>query len=770
MKTKNINQTENFHNQGIYSGTNLYHAGHWVITRKPKREVFYDFAVNYHPYVDELIETLNNDGMPGLFDVEFLNKLKEPLSNSPYIPDPKFVKKFPGESIDVSDDGTYSIYNWELFFHAPVSIAVHLSKNQRFSQAQKWFHYIFDPTCTDMDVDPPQRFWKFLRFREETKTEFIQEMMKALDDGSDPDLKKRIELSIQAWRNKPFQPHVIARGRYLAYQTWVVMKYLDNLIAWGDNLFRQDTMETLNEATQIYVLAANILGSKPQPIPPRGKRKPLTYAQLKVAGIDKFGNAMVAMENEFPFNTMPTSGQAVDEQATAAIFGIGRSLYFCIPQNDKLLTYWDTVADRLFKIRHCMNFDGIVRQLPLFDPPIDPGMLVKAVAAGMDIGSIINNINQPVSNIRGLVLVQKALETVSELRAMGRDLLTAMEKEDNEHITLMKQKHETAVHTMMRDIKFLTWKVAEADTEALRAGRKNVFERYRHYKKILGTSQADIDQFNNIELHRVSLSEENFDSMHNELIGIYGRELAREGYREETEVGGIMAFAGSVITEIFGGQLGGTLPLNKNENAQLNIFLPASDTFSMLSTALKIAAPILSMIPQIGGTVTPWGVGVKTGFGGVQLEKFAKNGSEILKDVSAAFQGSADRASLMANFYRRAEDYVVQANIATSELQDYGRQIMSSLIREQYLKKEYESMMKQIEQSQETEDFLTSKFTSEDLYNWMKGELSKTYFDTYKFAFDLAKRAEQTLKHELMRSDFDEMNFIKYGYWDRARQ
>ncbi len=66
------------------------------------------------------------------------------------------------------------------------------------------------------------------------------------------------------------------------------MKYLDNLIAWGDNLFRQDTIETLNEATQVYVLAANILGPKPQKIPPRGKRTSKTYKQLKDIGIDAF--------------------------------------------------------------------------------------------------------------------------------------------------------------------------------------------------------------------------------------------------------------------------------------------------------------------------------------------------------------------------------------------------------------------------------------------------------------------------------------------------
>ena len=36
-----------------------------------------------------------------------------------------------------------------------------------------------------------------------------------------------------------------------------------------------------------------------------------------------------------------------------------------------------TVADRLFKIRHCMNIQGVVRQLPLFEPPIDPALLVR---------------------------------------------------------------------------------------------------------------------------------------------------------------------------------------------------------------------------------------------------------------------------------------------------------------------------------------------------------------------------------------------------------
>jgi len=37
-------------------------------------------------------------------------------------------------------------------------------------------------------------------------------------------------------------------------------------------------------------------------------------------------------------------------------------------------------VDRLFKIRHCMNIDGIVQELPLFPDPIDPRLLVEARA------------------------------------------------------------------------------------------------------------------------------------------------------------------------------------------------------------------------------------------------------------------------------------------------------------------------------------------------------------------------------------------------------
>src|SRR3954470_23049609 len=131
------------------------------------------FENHFHPYVGMLVERLNQQSVDGLLDLD-MQKVSEQFfaeiyrPNNPAAPggDPRFAVQFSPKNIDVSELGPYSVYNWELFFHAPVTIAVHLSKNQRFAEAQRWFHHVFDPTETDPAVPVPERFWKFVRFRD----------------------------------------------------------------------------------------------------------------------------------------------------------------------------------------------------------------------------------------------------------------------------------------------------------------------------------------------------------------------------------------------------------------------------------------------------------------------------------------------------------------------------------------------------------------------------------------------------------------------------
>src|SRR6266702_5397942 len=194
--------------------------------------------------------------------------------------------------------GAYSAYNWELFFHVPLILAIHLSKNQRFEEAQQWFHYIFNPT--DDSVGPtPERFWKVKPFQH-TDIKQIEEILINLSSGDDFPLQQETINNIGAWKDAPLRPHVIARYRQSSYMFKTVMAYLDNLIAWGDTLFRQDTGESINEATQLYVLAANILGPRPQSVPKKGSVRPQTYANLR-HDLDEFGNALQKLETNVAF-------------------------------------------------------------------------------------------------------------------------------------------------------------------------------------------------------------------------------------------------------------------------------------------------------------------------------------------------------------------------------------------------------------------------------------------------------------------------------------
>ena len=748
-------------------------------------EFSYTFENFFHPFVGELIEKLNKDSLTGLLDPQFHEDLgdtqKTPSSSLPgedYTPNPDGSDLvnviFHDKTVDVDLGGPYANYNWELFFHIPLTIAVHLSKNQRFAEAQRWFHFIFDPTANDTSLEVPERFWRFIAFRKGSAGKQVDVLLALLStpdsdlDGEKQGMKRQILQGYQAIMEKPFQPHAVARTRHFAYMYNVVMKYLDNLIAWGDHLFHQDTRESITEAIQIYVLAANILGNRPERVPLKGRVQPKTFAQLKEQGLDSMGNALVELEGLFPFNLgMPDGSEG--KAAAAPLFGIGPTLYFCIPRNDKLLGYWDTVADRLFKIRHCMNIEGVVRPLALFDPPIDPGMLVKASAAGIDIGAIVAGLNQPVSPVRSELLIQKALELCSEVRNLGSALLSAIEKEDGERLTQMRQGHEVKIQQLQQDVRFLQWKQAQEATESLLKTRAVTLERYQYYLHLLGqTPDANLAP-DKLPLDRRELTEENFDEAYEALVGQYGKEIYKPKY-PKLSLADSSSLPGFLGLSIPGVSSLGRLALSTHEKDEIDRLVDALGD-AATGNALHALASAFVSTPDGKINFHYWGVGTtidtKVGTALVSLSRFS---GDVANGFAALRRDQAGIMSRTASYERRFDDWVLQANLAARELQQIGRQVISSLIGEQIAYREYQNVRKQIEHAQEIDRFLHDKFTNAELYAWMQGELSRLYYEYYRFAFDVARRAEQTMKRELMRSELDGKTFVKFNYWDAGRK
>lgn len=447
------------------------------------------FSNMYHPLMCTLRRTLYQHGVPAL--MSRATQLQQSAFNfdAHYAPTAIVPPPHPVEDVDFNSDGSYSGYNWELFFHVPMLIATFLTRNQRFQEAMDWLHYIFNPTGA-LPGDVPQKYWVtkpfFLRNDNDYIAQRIDTLLYRAADLNDPALKE-LEFAIQQWRDNPFKPHVVARFRTVAYQKAILMKYIDNLVSWGDYLFRQDTMESIAQATQMYIQADKLLGPKPRIVPPVVTPPNETYYQIR-AKLGPLGNALIDLENILPdLSALPEGGAELPPSPITL-----STLYFCVPQNDKMLGYWDTIGDRLFKIRHCQNIDGVERSLALFAPPIDPGMLVKAAASGLDISAVIAGLSAPLPYYRFQTLAQKAVDLAQEVRNLGNSLLQVLEKKDGEDLALLRSELEIKLQTQIIDFKKLAIQEAKEQIQVLQRSKAVTEEKRKYYAEIekLSTKEA----------------------------------------------------------------------------------------------------------------------------------------------------------------------------------------------------------------------------------------------------------------------------------------
>jgi hypothetical protein len=354
--------------------------------------------------------------------------------------------------LDFSYSASFSVYNWELFYHIPLYIAQLLSQNQQFEDAQTWFQYIFNPTRQGSDP-VPQRFWIPQPLHNLTSAEIlaqqINNLLLAVNQG-DPTAVAQVE----TWRNNSFNPFVLADLRNgVPYMKSTVMSYLDNLIAWGDNLFSTESREALSEATLIYVIASEILGPTPVAVTPP-QHADESFDQLEPS-LDAFANAMVEIENVI-------GGAGGGGVGPGGGIPGPQTFYFKIPSNPQLLGYWTTVADRLYKLRHCQNIAGAPLQLALFDAPIDPGLLIAAQAAGVDFSSVLSDLSAPLPSYRFTSLYPQALDFANAVRAYGAALQAALEKGDAGALALLQQTLQQQL--LIDGNQILDWQVQQAQS------------------------------------------------------------------------------------------------------------------------------------------------------------------------------------------------------------------------------------------------------------------------------------------------------------------
>ena len=414
--------------------------------------------------------------------------LSQTLFEHNYLPGSVVVEPYPSSVVDFSWGAASSIYNWELFFFVPMLMADKMLAEQNYAAALEWLRLVFDPRIDFSnyergrrfyrDLPTGSRYWKFLPFfaNQDADKSILSELSLPTPHDALPD-KKAIQLLVERWKLDPFNPQMIAHYRPVAYQKYVVMKYLDALIGWGDQLFTQDTTESVNLAIQMYILAAEILGPKSAEVPGPTNRTAFSVDKLLEYGNGILNNAFVTYEDTIlsgKSREKETPQQLLPGNTSLLAHTTGMMFYFNVPRNETLMGYWDTVADRLYKIRNSLNIEGVKRTLALFAPPIDPAMLVKARANGVSISDALADASSALPYYRFKVMVAKAIEIVRDVQRVGQELMDAIEKFDAETLALLRVTHEKTALTLQKTLTELDISELEKELEAVETEEENL--------------------------------------------------------------------------------------------------------------------------------------------------------------------------------------------------------------------------------------------------------------------------------------------------------
>ncbi|SDW24824.1 hypothetical protein SAMN05444064_102230 [Pseudomonas syringae] len=364
--------------------------------------------------------------------------------------------------------GANGLYFWELFLHLPFMISHRLNLEQRFTDAERWLGFIFDPGRKKTDKAPA--YWN----------------VRPLVERPDPDYFLR----------SPIDPDGIAASDPVRYQKAVYFHYIKNLIDRGDMAYRQLTPDSLGEAKLWYVRILDLLGPRPD-VKLTSQWTPVALHALATSTSKElrvFEALLVEQEQQVRDSAAANNGKSLvsfsQQPLRLSTFGSDPTLneedndHFIIPMNSELIKYWDMLETRLHNLRHNMTLDGKPLLLPLFGAPLDPRALLAAYANGATEGGAGSLLAQQTPHYRYPVVFAKASAAVETLIQFGSTLLSIIERKEQGQLMELQQQQVWEFAQYAIDLQLEAQKVEIQARKALEASKAVVDARAGFYAQL----------------------------------------------------------------------------------------------------------------------------------------------------------------------------------------------------------------------------------------------------------------------------------------------
>lgn len=669
--------------------------------------------------------------------------------------------------------GAYGNYYREIFFHIPFLLANHLNSQGKYAEAQKWYHYIFNPSATEViDFSVPgltaaqkkkmalDRNWQYLEFREID----TQKLRDQLNDKQ----------SIEVYKKDPFNPHAIARLRMSAYQKSIVMKYIDNLLDWGDQLFSQDTMESINEATLLYIIAKEILGDRPAQIEGCGEGtvNPKTFENIQPL-LNKGSEFLAELES---YTYVKTPGKKVKPKK-AGFFDNS----FIHEKSKKVAN--EVKSKNGVEYRPGSGMDLVQRdQVKGVEARYLPEVTIKAVDEKVT-GAFAKG------TIRGFDWKKESIYVKDKYRLPSfgisiikhvspvfcvpgnKDLLDYYNRVNDRLfkirncMNIQGQRRQLALFAPEIDPRLLVRARAAGLSldDILNSISGNlppyrfayILERAKAFTSVVQSYGASllsaIEKKNGEELSMLRMTQQqNILEMSSK-----SRKLEIDSANE-----GIKSFNDRIEAITY--QIGyyevlSAKRINGWEVAQ-SAGRHGSSIIRGTEAALCFSAGILSLIPQIG---SPFAMK----YGGVELGGSMGKFAFAMASLANLGDNIAASAGLEAGFERRNDGWIHQKKLLQYELKQTEKSLIASEIRRDILIEAEKIHLKNIEHNKDVMEFYGEKFSNLGLYTWLSTTMQRLFKEAYNNALSIARLAEQAYRYER-----DDNNiFIDGTYFESSR-
>jgi hypothetical protein len=709
---------------------------------------------------------LFTSGIDGLLDIRTQrDELRE--AALPLTPvEERLVDRSNHDQLDFK--GPYGVYYRELFLHIPFLIANALNSRGRFAAAQRWYHYVFDPTATEsieVPVDAPReertrrlldRVWRYLEFRDLD----VPRMREFLTNGE----------ALAAYHENPFNPHAIARLRLSAYQKAIVMKYVDNLLDWADHLFTQFTTESVNEALMLYVMAADILGPRPARLGDCGEGaiRPKNY-QTIAPTIGRGEELLIELESWTIGKRAGNLGKVGSKQNAYALdqTTISHTVdrYAFQPNDVKASskTAPAAAAGDMFR-----GFDWKATNIGAWGPQLGSATTQNT---GVGLGSMIEH------QARFVVPGWISQFSWSMLRQVGpafcipanKDLLAYWDRVESR---LYNIRHCLDINGERRELALIAPEIDPRLLVRMRAAGLTL-------EDVLGTTSGSLPPYRFLYLvDRAKAFAASLSSFGAALLSALEKKDSEEMGRlrlvhqqnlsrmtTQLRRWDISAAEDSVIAlerqkeaaeyrrEFYQGLA--NQERNPTEGVQAAMRHLASSVYIMESL-LQFLGGVTALIPQSG-------VPFIMKYGGVEISGSLARFANSINATAKMAEAIAASTGLEAGFQRRKEGWQHQQDLAQRDVQMLDKQVEAARIRKQIAERSLEIHEEGIEQLDELLELTDGKFSNLGRYTWLSTRLRRLYRDAYQNAMALARLAEQAFRFE---RDEETSPGLAASHWD----